>query len=404
MKIITTFILLMLLGVQQLHAQKDSSFVDNLKLSGYYENAFQILDKNGILLQDYNKLRLNFDAKIDNNFSFSSNVIFTTFHGATTISVLDFLPTEVVDDYLDAIGQPIEAVAPLFDVNFENQIFLDNVYASYYSRRFNLRVGRQQLPWGSGYTWNPTNVFHIKNPLDPTYELTGVNAMKAELLFGREGVLTGIYGVSDNFKNSTYAVKLKNYFWGFDVSVSYVYYEYFNQDLYLFSEDTENRQLVGLDFSGSIFGAGFWSEIAYNFKTEDSGGENYARAVIGMDYTLNNGLYFMTEYYYNEKGKDDYSEYNMNDWMWSFGQYAENLGQHYLSIGQGFPPIGNNLSWMNFVMFNLSDKSGIVYPWLNLSLGDNSEMALTAYIPFGDEQSEFGGFGYGGLARLRIHF
>ena len=59
---------------------------------------------------------------------------------------------------------------------------------------------------------------------------------------------------------------------------------------------------------------------------------------------------------------------------------------------------------MNFVMINLSDKSGIVYPWFNLSMGDNSEMAITAYIPFGENESEFGGFGFGGLARIRVYF
>ena len=295
-------------------------------------------------------------------------------------------------------------VRPLFELNFENQIFLDNVYVSYYSKHFNLRIGKQQLPWGSGYIWNPTNIFHIKNPLDPTYELTGVNAIKAELLFGQEGMLTGIYSVNNNFKNSVYAIKLKNYLLGFDVSASYVYYEYTNQDLYLFSEEKEIRQLVGLDLAGSVLGVGVWSELAYNFKTENSGAKDYGRYVVGIDYTLNNGLYFMTEYYYNERGKEDYSTYDMNDWMWSFGQYAENLGQHYLNIGQGFPVIGNNLNWMNFVMINLNDKSGIVYPWFNLSLGDNSEMAVTAYIPFGDSESEFGGFGYGGLVRLRIYF
>ena len=105
------------------------------------------------------------------------------------------------------------------------------------------------------------------------------------------------------------------------MSVSYVYYEYLNRDFYTFSGDPENRQLVGLDLSGSIFGAGLWSELAYNFKTENGGGMDYGRYLVGMDYTLNNGLYFMTEYYYNEKGKEDYSDYNMNDWMWSFGQY-----------------------------------------------------------------------------------
>ena len=41
---------------------------------------------------------------------------------------------------------------------------------------------------------------------------------------------------------------------------------------------------------------------------------------------------------------------------------------------------------------------------LTIILPDNSEFSPTAYIPFGDEDSEFDGFGFGGLARIRIYF
>lgn len=385
-------------------AQKDSTYIDNLKLSGYYENAFQFLDKKGKILLDYNKLRLDMDADIDKNFTFNSNVILNTYHGATTISYLDYLPDNVIHDYLAATGQSLDMIQAFFEYKYENQIFLDNIYVSYYSRHFNFRIGKQQLPWGSGYIWNPTNIFHKKNPLDPTYELTGVNAIKTEFLFGREGMLTGIFSVNDEFKNSTYALKLKNYFAGFDISASYVYYEYLNQDFLQFAVDKENRQMVGLDLAGSVFGLGIYSELAYNFKTDDKGRKDYGRYLVGLNYTLNNGLYFMAEYYYNERGKDDYKDYNMNDWMAYYGQYAENPGQNNLFIGQGFPTIGNNLSWTNYILLNLDDRSGMVYPWLTLSAGDNTEISATAYIPFGKKGTEFGGFGFGGLARIRIYF
>jgi hypothetical protein len=400
------FIILLFLicAVDLSMAQTGDSLVNNLKLSGYYENAFQVLDKKDDILLDYNKLRLNMDAKIDENFSFNSDVIFTTYHGTTTINFLDYIPGKVTDAYLASIGQSKDMVGELFKYTYEDQIFLDNAYVSYYSDHFNFRIGKQQLPWGSGYIWNPTNIFHVKNPLDPTYELTGVNAIKTEFLFGKEGMLTGIYSVNDNFKNSTYAVKVKDYFVGFDISASYVYYTYTDQDLFTFSEKKENRQIVGFDLAGSVLGAGIWAELAYNFKTGKKGGGDYGRYVAGLDYTLNNGLYFMAEYYYNEKGKDNCNDYDMNDWMQSFGQYAENLGRHNLFIGQGFPVIANNLNWTNFVLLNLSDKSGMVYPWFTLSVGDNSEISGTAYIPFGKKESEFGGYGFGGLVRIRIYF
>lgn len=384
-------------------AQTDS-IINNLKFKGYYENAFQFLNKKGEILLDYNKLRLDMNAKIDNKFTFNSDVIFNTYHGATTISFLNFLPDNVIENYLTTTGQSFDKIQPFFDYKYENQIFLDNIYVSYYSRHFNFRIGKQQLPWGSGYIWNPTNIFHKKNPLDPTYELSGVNAIKTELLFGREGVLTGIFSVNDEFKNSTYAVKIKNYFAGFDISASYVYYEYLNQDLIHFTENKENRQMVGLDLSGSVLGIGIYSELAYNFKSNDSGNENYGRYLLGLNYTLNNGMYLMAEYYYNEKGKKDYKDYTLNDWMASYGQYAENLGQNNLFIGQSFPTIGNNLTWTNYMLLNLDDKSGMIYPWLTYSAGNNTEISSSVYIPFGKKGTEFGGFGFGGLARIRVYF
>ena len=385
-------------------AQTDGNYTDNLKLSGYYENALQFLDKKGEILMDYNKLRLDMDADIDDNFTFNSNVIFTTYHGATTISFMDYVPNNVIDDYLMATDQTIDEVAPFFEYKYDDQIFLDNIYISYYSKHFNFRIGKQQLPWGSGYIWNPTNIFHVKNPLDPTYEITGVNAIKTELLFGREGILTGIFSVNDAFKNSTYAFKLKNHFAGFDISASYVYYEYLNQDLVQFTEDKENRQMAGLNLSCSILGVGLYSELAYNFKTGSNENKDYGRYLVGANYTLNNGLYFMLEYYYNEKGKSDYENYNINDWMAYYGKYAENLGQNNLFVAQTFPVIGDNVTWTNYLLLNLDDKSGMMYPWVTYSAGDNTEISATAYIPFGKKETEFGGFGFGGLARIRVYF
>ncbi len=65
-----------------------------------------------------------------------SSTLNISFDGIIRLSQFQYL-------LLLALGQPTEAVVPLFDVNFENQIFLDNAYASCYSKRFNLRIGKQ---------------------------------------------------------------------------------------------------------------------------------------------------------------------------------------------------------------------------------------------------------------------
>ena len=384
-------------------AQRGDSFLNKLQLSGYYENAFMVQEKEDVFLVDYNKLRVDLNAKLSEQFSFNADVILKTYHGTTTINVLDYIPEQVVNNYFDSIGLPREEVESLFYYSYLNEIFLDNVFISYYSNNLNVRIGKQQLPWGSGYVWNPTNVFHVKDPLDPTYEMTGVNAFKAEIPFRQEGMITGIFSVNEYFKNSTYALKLQDHFIGFDFSVSYVWYEYMYNNYYTFSEDFETRQLIGFDFSGSLLGIGLWGEMAYKFSTSKGGSRNYGNYVLGFDYTFQNGLYVMSEFYHNEKGKANYLDYNMNDWMAYMGPYAENLGRYYVYVGESMS-IGNHITWSNFLLLNINDRSGMVYPWFDFSLGDNTVLNAVAYIPFGRKETEFGEYGFGGMIRIRVYF
>ncbi|MCD6113137.1 MAG: hypothetical protein J7J86_07725 [Bacteroidales bacterium] len=390
-------------------AQSDLSIMDKLRLSGYFENEIMGQEQRGdYFLIDYNKLRIDLNAKIDEHFSFSGNVNFKTYHGKTELNILDYLPESTVNDYYNFLGTnagltPGE-IRPQFEYNMLNDIFLDNAYVSYYSKILNVRVGKQQLPWGTGYMWNPTNIFHKKDMLDPTYEQVGVNAVKVEMPFKGEGMLTGIISTNDKFNNSTYALKVKKYLTGFDVSLSYVYYEYSTTDFYTFSELKENRQQIGGDFSGSIGGVGVYGEAVYRMKTGKNGAANYGNYVFGLNYFFENGLYLMGEYYYNEKGKDDYKKYNINDWMNYMGKYAENLGQHYVFAGSRLP-IGNYLNFSTFFLYNISDNSGMFYPWIEYSLGDNTELMGTVYIPFGESvNTEFAGYGLGAMARIRVYF
>ena len=401
--------LLILLPILTARAQSDFSIINKLTFSGYFENQLMGQEQRGdYFLIDYNKLRLDMDAEIDKSLSFSANVNFKTLHGKTTLNLLDYLPESTVNNYYSFLttntGMTPEQVRPQFEYTLSSEIFLDNVYASYYSKYFNVRVGKQQIPWGTGYVWNPTNVFHNKNMLDPTYEQTGVNAIKVEVPFKGEGMLTGVVSVNDKFDNSIYALKAKKYLVGFDVSLSYVFYEYSMTDFYLFQEIKENRQQIGGDFSGSIGSIGIYGEAVYRMKTKENGSDNYVNCVIGLNYFFQNGLSLLGEYYYNEKGKSDYKDYDINSWMLYAGPYAENLGQHYIYAGS-ILPIGNYFNFSTFVLYNISDKSGIFYPWLVYSLGDNAELMGTVYIPFGEsENTEFAGYGIGGMARIRVYF
>ncbi len=354
---------------------------NNIEFSAYYENQFfpQKSNNGEISLQDYNKLRLNISSEISDKISFKSNYILKTYHGKTTINIMEFMPEylrqENISDY---------------EIKLENESFLDNAYISIYTKRLNFRIGKQQLSMGSAYAWNPTDIFNRKNTMDPTYEKIGLNAFKIEFPFHNDAMLTGILNVNEEFKNSTKGIKLKEHFFGFDFSLSFIEKE---------EIDTSKRTNYGFNFSGEVLGFGVHGEFAYNEKNNS---KNFKQFVFGADYTFENSLYFIAEYYKNELGKTDYKKYSFFDWTRFFTE-GENLGQDYIYLGESYP-IGDFLNWSNFLMLNLNDKSGVFFPWFDLSINDNTEFIIVAYLPFGKKNTEFGEFGKGAFARIKVYF
>ncbi len=377
------------------------SMGQELEFSGYYENQLTVQElRDETFLQDYNKLRLDLSAEVSENVSFNGDYIYRTFHGETEFNAFDFLPDGVIEDYADEMGASEDSLRPEFAFEYEDENFLDNAYVTIYLQKATIRVGKQQLPWGSGYTWNPTDIFNQKNILDPTYEKPGVEAYKLEVPFGEEGMLTGILSSGDDWEASTKAAKVKQHFLGFDLSISFVEKQQEDFDYFSFTESVERRRLYGGDFSGEILGLGFWGEGAHN-QMEDS--DDYGQYLVGLDYTFQSEFYLMVEYYRNENGETDADAYDINDWMRLLDADGENLAQDYVFLGQRYP-LTELLNWSNYVLFNINDGSGIVYPWFGYSFNDNTELNLVGLIPWGEKETEFGESGVGGFFRIKIYF
>jgi len=388
-------------------AQLDSTIIDKLRISGFFEN--QLLGQvqhSEYSMTNYNLLRLNLNAKIDDKVSFFGNINYRTFHGRTQQNTLNFLPKRVVSDYINELGQPYKEVADGFTNPLNDGFLFDNAYVTIYADKVNVRIGKQQLPWGTGYIWNPTNVFQARNMLDPTYELVGVNAVKVEYLLSNQATFTGVMNVSEQFENSNYAIKLKNHINGFDVSLSHVYFQYSTTDMYTFTELKEQKHQIGADFSGSIGGFGVYGEGAYRMDASKSNttDSNFLNALVGLNYYFPNGLYMFGEYYFNQNGISTHENYNINDWMNYLGPYAEGLGKHYLFYGIN-SPFGTNWNISTFLLWNISDGSYMVYPRVEYSVGNNTEIISQLFLPYGRHYTtEFGSGGVGGMIRIRVYF
>ena len=375
---------------------------DSIELFGYFESQAMGADiKNEFLLLYSNKLRVDLKSSLSEKVTFAANFDYITFHGKTEWNILDFLPSDV-------IAEAPAGVESFFVLPFSDRHFLDNAYIKLSFKYFDLTVGKQQISLGTGYVWNPTDVFNIKELFDPAYEQPGHNALRLDVPLGSMYTLTTLFSPEDTWKNSAKLIQIKGRISHFDYSLTgiekvwrfhdYTQFDFANMN---FLELPGKRKLLGASTAGELLGLGVWAEYAYNWMENF---EDFYELVVGTDYTFNFQTYMMIEYYRNTLGKTDYEQYNLNDWMRMIAleQKAISRDQIYVFIQH---PVADLLSVGISTICSISDNSFALVPTLNYSLSDNVEVFAYLNINFGKEGKVFAkNMGNGGVIRARVYF
>jgi len=207
MKSTIIIFIIMIMSASVEHAQSVDIF-------GYFEPQC-----NGIYFDDTyyqfhsNKLRLDLKSTAIANTEIGADVVFLLYHGKTDWNILDFLP--------EAISSTIPPeLYPLFEFNYQDTLYLDNVYARFATNRFAFTVGKQQISLGTGYFANPTDVFNTKDALDPTYEQPGHNGIRMDLLLTHRLSVMALYApIKLDLKNSGKSLRMKLGLGHFDLSL-----------------------------------------------------------------------------------------------------------------------------------------------------------------------------------------
>jgi len=375
---------------------------DGVEIFGYFESQIMGTKLNNDFIQLYsNKLRLDLKSNLSKNITFAANFNYITYHGKTNWNILDFLPA-------DAVAEVPPGMEAFYVLPFENRHFLDNAFIKLSFKQFDLTVGKQQISLGTGYVWNPIDVFNIKDMLDPTYEQPGHNAMRLDIPLGSMSTVTMLFSPEDNWENSAKLLQFKGQISHFDFSLNAIEktwcfhdYKQFDFNSMNFLEIPERRRLLGASTAGELFGLGVWAEYAYNWMKIS---EDFYEVVVGTDYTFDFQTYLMIEYYRNTLGKTDYTQYNLNDWMRLLAteQKAISRDQIYLFIQH---PATDLLNIGLSTIYGLSDNSFALVPTLNYSLSDNVEIFAYLNLNFGSEGKVFSRkMGNGGLIRVRVYF
>ena len=373
------------------------SLTTAIEISGYYENTLmpEYSERSDERLLDASKLRLDFSTGIlEGELEFKGNVNFIAYHTGIEIDFAPYLPQAVADTISSWNDVPL--VIPLE----KNRIFLDNAYLTWRSGGLRLRLGRQQLSWGPGYSFNPTDLFHTKNMLDPTYEKEGVTAIRLDYRWGIGGQLTGIVIPDGKPNEMGYALRTATHISsiGYDIGLT-LHQVTDSTSLYPVSIQARHqlRRAVGLDFSGGLFGLGVWFEGNYNFMNCE---DDFIRAVAGCDYTLENGLYMIFEGLYNERAEDK-TPYPALDWLESI-VYGEPVSRYRFLAGVKkdiTDLVSGSLYW-----FGGTDGSMVINPRLDVSIAQNADLALFGAVTSGSEDGQFPSGNYVLTARISVYF
>ena len=354
---------------------------------GYYEfEADHAKSPAADILFNYNKFRLDFDTNPTKNIHIGGDIVYKMYGGKTTMNIRSFL------DKSFYTGYP-KAVVDQMNFEFSDSLFFDNLFMDFHHQYFELTLGRQQLPTGVGYAWNPTDIFNKKDIMDPTYENPGVDAIQLNIPVGSKLSLRGIVQPEDSRDNSRQFIEAKTWLPFADLSLIYGRTKFNNRQ--------RTKDLYGMTMEGDFFGIGFRTEVTANRLDYDNDNLKY-EYIIGADYTFENSLYILTEYLYNDFGAKT-AQTTIMDYLAYYDWQQKSLNKNYFFM-LGMIPVTDLIDGSVMTITNLDDKSIVINPQILYRVYQNVELTIMANIFMGEKRDEFGYQELGGRIRLRAYF
>ncbi len=354
--------------------------------TGYYENnlVFYKLKNKDIIMQS-NKLRVDLEKRI-NRIEFKANVNFYNYNGTTVFDFKDYLP-----DFFESYPYGV------FSQTYKDTYKLDNIYLKFSLSNVDFTIGKQQISPGTGYFLNPVDIFNQKDYTDPAYEQPGYNAFKIDYFMTLNSQLIFIFSPDSTFDFSTIFVRYKHNFSKFDVSL-YLSRYYKHQLDKFFNDEYFCSKMLGLSFAGEFIGLGVWGEFAF-FDPESH--KNYLEYLIGFDYTFENGLYILNEFYYNsENDKKLFSFEWINYFSGAIKSPMKMLDFSYIDY-----PLTDLISLGISSLYSMDDNSFSIIPHFIWNIFENTELTFRFVFNSGKKRSFLSSsMGEALFCRLKYYF
>ena len=404
-----------------------------LNLQGYVENTTTVeyikaTEKEALL--NATRARLNLSGKPSEHFDYGIGLVGILYAGRTNISLTQGLP---------AADAATINLPDLFTRSLEKEIFIQEAFVTLYMPHVRVRAGRHKFYTGNGFAFNPTDLFNRKNPLDPTYEVNGIDALLVALELPRNTEIQGLLHFSDNFSNTGYLGRVKTTLFGWDLAAQYTHvikkrtdFEAFNTAAASLPVPTDPNYAAALlalkasasqhihdfrwhfaggEINGELFGVNLKAEGGYAWvspqksinPTLDRAAKSHERFLVGFDYTFSFQLYVMAEYLRIGQGADSASDISINDRFAGFAGETLAISRDTLFSGITYP-ITDLMDGAFYCITGLNDRSVILNPRIDWSVFSAVKIIFSVYVPLGKEESQAGRSGVSGFVRVKASF
>lgn len=351
---------------------------------------------------------------------FSSYLRDTSFFKASSV--------EEIEDVTESLTQPYFAY-PLHDRYAEPE----EVYMSFSPDDMTFRFGFQKyFTETGGYGWTPTDLFNPKKTFDPLYKAEASDSAYFSYAFPTDA-FSGRYEISTFYsfgnrddeaypkvKDGDYQIRMKAHTDVLDLAIHYSevsrtetdYEGVVNGSVQAEAATIPVRwRLLAAGISGEIGRLGLHAEGGHTWLDieDDEKGlsakdlKDHSKFLIGMDYTFENELYLVLEYYQDGQGKTSPESYSLNDRLAYLNGDRSVIGRDNVFVGAKYP-IARMTSVELYNIINANDPSVIVNPWLVWGSGDLFSVKFSAQFPVGKEKSAVGQAKPSAFAHIQLNF
>ena len=259
-------------------------------------------------------------------------------------------------------------------VEKDNAVYEHRLYrasAKYSHEFFEVEIGRQQIPWGKGYFFTPTDLF---NPFIPTQieldERDGVDAVNITTEYWEPVALQFIYTPRGRrLHPQRFLMRVSRDIRSYQVG--------------WLGGRIQRDHALGFDWEGNLGQAAFRGEFLYREADQE---KDFIQFTTNIDYNFPGNILALLEYHFNGQGRRNPKDYQIDRFI--SGDLRE-LAQNYIAflLSHDVTPLVNISN--RFIM-NADDVSFYVRPEVRYEIGSDLAATAAAQLFLGDSSDELG--------------